>query len=77
MTNEEIKADCDAQYKALRKAEDRLKELRATCPHENTFEGLWSWRPGTQDPAIICKDCGVCLQLIQTYIPIITTTNYE
>lgn len=39
MTNEEIKSDCEAQYKMLRAAEQRLKELRAICPHENTFEG--------------------------------------
>lgn len=49
MTNEEIKADCEAQYALIKKAEQRLEELRGICNHENTFIGTYSWRPGCYD----------------------------
>jgi hypothetical protein len=35
-----------------------LKLLRANCPHEHTFEGVYQWRVGATYRAIICDDCG-------------------
>lgn len=64
MSNEEIQADCQIQYEAIRKAEERLKELRALCKHENTFEGNYSWRPGAINRALICTHCGSCLKFL-------------
>ena len=58
MTQEEIKIDSQVQFDAIKKAEERLKELRSMCTHVNTFDGTWSWRVGCYDPAIICSDCG-------------------
>lgn len=58
MSNEEIKADCELQYKAIKDAEQRLKELRAICPHEVVFQGNYSYRVGSIIPAIICSACG-------------------
>lgn len=58
MTNEEIKAECEAQYAAIKHAEKKLEWLRVECKHENTFEGNWSYRIGNIQPAIICSDCG-------------------
>lgn len=58
MTNEEIKTECELMYAQIKQGEDRLKEIRSICKHENTFEGNWSWRVGNIQPAIICDDCG-------------------
>ena len=58
MNNEEIKVECELMYAQLRQSENRLKEIRAICKHENTFEGDWSWRVGSSILAIICSDCG-------------------
>jgi len=58
MTSQKIKTECELMYSQLRQAENRLKEIRAICKHENTFEGNWSWRVGSSTPAIICGDCG-------------------
>jgi hypothetical protein len=58
MTNEEIKEDCEVQYEQIKKSEERLKELRGICKHEKTFEGNYSWRIGSIQPATICYYCG-------------------
>lgn len=58
MTNEAIKEECTVLYETIKKAQERLEEIRALCKHENTFEGTWSWRVGCYDSAIICSDCG-------------------
>lgn len=61
MTGEEIKEECEYLYSQIKSANERLDELRKICTHENTFEGNWSWRVGTFDPAIICGNCGKLL----------------
>ncbi len=58
MTNQEIKSECEEQYAAIKKAQERLEELRKICKHENTYEGTYSWRVGCYDAATICSDCG-------------------
>jgi hypothetical protein len=58
MKAEEIKSSCEEMYKQIRDAEAKLKELRSVCKHPNTFEGNYSWRVGSIQPAIICSDCG-------------------
>jgi len=63
MSNEEIKADCELQYKAISDARLRLKQLRAACNHEKTFEGNYSWRAGSIEPATICSFCGECIKI--------------
>lgn len=64
MEKNEIKLACEEAYKQIRDAEQRLKELRAICKHEETFEGNWSWRPGVIEPAIICSDCGSLIKYL-------------
>lgn len=58
MTNQEIKDDCSTQFAKIKQAEERLEELRKICPHENTFEGNYSWRIGSIVVATICCYCG-------------------
>lgn len=57
MTQEEIKKQCEEIFKQIKEAEDRLKQIRELCKHQNTFEGNWSYRIGSILPAIICSDC--------------------
>jgi len=64
MSSEEIKAECELMYKAIKYSEDKLKELRAICKHENTFKGNYSYRIGVISPAIICSDCGSLIKYI-------------
>lgn len=56
--SKEIKDECDFLYKIIEYANLKLTEIRNNCKHENTFEGLYSWRVGCIDPATICSDCG-------------------
>lgn len=58
MKNEEIKSECEQMYAQIQRANDRLKELREICKHEKTFEGNYSWRVGSIQPAEICEYCG-------------------
>jgi len=57
MTQEEIKAECKIHMEAIQKAAVRLEEIRSICTHPNTEEGIWSWRIGSYDKALICQDC--------------------
>lgn len=58
MTPERIKKDCEMVRGMMQICEDRLADLQKQCSHENTFQGIWSWRAGSYTPAIICSDCG-------------------
>lgn len=59
----EIKIEKELMFEQIKKANERLEEIRKICKHENTFEGTWSYRPGSYSPAEICSDCG---ELIKT-----------
>lgn len=54
----EIKKEVQILYKTLKKAQDRLEEIRSVCPHDKTIEGDYSYRPGAVHPATMCPDCG-------------------
>ncbi len=62
MSSQEIKSECELQFHIIKEAQDRLEYLRSICPHENVFEGLWSWRIGASHNALICSDCGICVE---------------
>jgi hypothetical protein len=57
MKQEQIRKECEKMYAKIKEAEERLKEIRETCKHPNTFEGNYSWRIGSVDKAEICSDC--------------------
>lgn len=65
MKNEEIKTECKTMYAVIKSAEKRLKELRFICQHEKTFEGNYSWRPGSVEPAEICEYCGEMVKTLK------------
>lgn len=58
MDNEEIKVTCEELYDTIRSAKERLAEIRAKCPHDDTYEGLWAWAEGHIIHANICQYCG-------------------
>ena len=39
------------------KAQAEIEQIRATCNHQSFFIGMYSWRPGSMNPARICNDC--------------------
>ncbi len=57
MENEEIKSECLALYDQIKAAETRLAELRKLCKHEKTFQGNYSYRPGSYFLMNICEYC--------------------
>jgi hypothetical protein len=65
MTQEEIKQDVETHYLAIKTAEERIKELRILCHHPNTKDGLYSYRVGRIDKALICADCGEVIKLLE------------
>jgi hypothetical protein len=62
--SEEIKKECEAIYESIRVGNERLKELRLMCKHENIIETNYSYRIGSYLPAIVCEDCGALIKLI-------------
>lgn len=58
MDTSEIKKECNICYEQIKVANERLKELRDICQHENTEQGLYSWRVGCINKCEICSDCG-------------------
>ena len=68
MTSEQIKKDCEMVRGMIKICQDRLEDLQSKCKHENTFEGNYSWRIGSIDPAIICSDCGKLIEIKNTFV---------
>lgn len=54
----DIKIECQKMYDTIKLSQERLKELRDICPHENTHKGNYSYRIGAIYPVTICEDCG-------------------
>ena len=65
MKNEEIKIECEKMYAQIKQSEERLKELRAICKHENKFQGNYSCRIGAMVLAEICSDCGEFIKYVE------------
>lgn len=55
---EQIKNHYKFSCGILAMAQEEIKKLQLSCTHPNTHEGLYSWRVGCVDKAIICSDCG-------------------
>lgn len=75
MTQENIRKECELIYQTIKNSNDRLDEIRKICTHVSTFNGHYSWRPGTIEDAIICSDCNVLIEIINNYPNPIVTTN--
>jgi len=58
MKNEEIKQEKERCFEQIKKAQERLEEIRKVCKHEKTYEGNYSWRIGCMQLADICEYCG-------------------
>ena len=61
---------------AIKAAQDQIEAIRKECKHENQFDGVWSWRPGSYADATICADCGGLIKIKNTQaLPTVTTTD--
>lgn len=76
MKPEEIKAEYDSMCKAIETAYNRIDELQSICKHENKTNGVYSWRAGSYQDAVICDHCGKVITIIQPFdLGVITTTK--
>jgi len=57
MTSEEIKTEVAELFAQRDEALIRIQNLQDICNHENTHIGVYSWRVGCYDDAVICSDC--------------------
>lgn len=59
-----IKKSCEYARRGIKMWQDDLESTQRECEHPRTFEGLYSYRVGSIEPAIICSDCGklVCFK---------------
>lgn len=64
MSSEKIKAEKELLFAQIKRAEERLAEIRAICKHENVVAGNYSYRIGAIFSALICSDCGECIKAI-------------
>lgn len=53
---EKPKTVADYQLQITR-AQDKIKELQATCDHRNSKVAYFSWRPGSMVPSRVCTSC--------------------
>lgn len=61
---DQIRWECELQYKNIEFAQKRLEEIRKECKHPNTYQGKYSWRVGAIQDGIICSDCGHLVSFI-------------
>lgn len=47
----------DVLYAKIKKAEDDIKCIRETCPHDTTHLGEYAWALSHQHLAVICDEC--------------------
>ena len=57
MKQSEIKTECELIYTQIENLNDRLTRLRSICKHENTYDGIYSWRVGVMQQTRLCCDC--------------------
>ena len=62
MVSADIKKECELMYSQIKNAENRLKELREICEHEDTDIGNYSYRIGVMEQAEICNACGIVIR---------------
>lgn len=58
MKNEDIKKEFDKLCDEIKTAKEQITELQNTCQHEDTYEGLCSYRVGSYYDGEICSYCG-------------------
>lgn len=58
MANQNIKDSIKSYREGIRILQEAIEKLQNECTHEKTIEGLYSWRIGCIEPAIMCEDCG-------------------
>lgn len=71
MTSEEeyhqeiIKINVKGWQNKIKDCNDLIESTQKSCTHPRTFEGLYSWRVGAVDNALICSDCGKFIKYLK------------
>lgn len=68
MTNEQIREQRIKGESMIKEGQLILDNIRKICPHENTKQSPYSYRIGSVHEAIICEDCGQCMELLYGYM---------
>lgn len=61
----QIRDRIEAAYASIRAAEEELAACRKECQHPVHRKGLYSWRVGCIDPALICEDCDAFIKYLE------------
>lgn len=75
MQQENIKGTIKAYQEAIALLKESIEKLQNECTHPTTFQGLYSWRVGCYDDAIICSDCGKMIRF--AHDPLIAIAEYH
>lgn len=62
MKQDEIKIEVSKACAQIKQSQQRLESLRSQCLHTNTFDGVYSYKTGLLEPAVICSDCGALIR---------------
>lgn len=68
MTPEQIRKQRRVAEVKIEMGKLDLIRLRLICKHPKREEGLYSWRVGVIEPAIICSDCGQCIETLSNHL---------
>ena len=78
MSNSEIKTECEELYLKIKESEARLQQIRELeCSHEDTHKGLYSFRVGNIQNAIICNYCNKCIKTLNTEVKLTSNLTID
>lgn len=75
MQQENIKGTVKAYRECMALLKEAIENLQKECTHPETFEGLYSWREGCIDPAVICSHCGKLIKYVND--PLVAIAQYN
>lgn len=64
MKQDEIKSAIAECRTAIISHQHIIEHYQSICSHENKKKGIWEERVGRMVEAIICEDCGKCIEYL-------------
>jgi len=71
----QIRDRINIAYASIKTAEEELAACRKECPHLAQKEGLYSWRVGSINRALICEECDAFIKYLDEYPASIVTVS--
>jgi formate dehydrogenase maturation protein FdhE len=63
----QIRDRINVAYASIRAAEEKLAVCRKECQHLTQKEGIYSWRVGSFNRALICEECDAFIKYLDEY----------